>query len=279
KRFVMESGTCMSGLPISSVAQAQGVSAGLVNEFCSGAPDAIECLRALPASDIVNWGASAGISGAGWAPVVNPADPLLPKHPKALIAAGKYNKGQIIVGSNAREWGLFQLIGQPTMSSVAMLNATLSVQFGPVAPAVSQHYASTATDATANDVYVRLMTDVLFRCPARALARATSAQGSTVYLYHFEHGAAYHAFELPYVFGNPNPTLGAPSLAEPLRTYVQSGLTSFAKTGNPNVAGLPSWPKYATASDQHVALTNTPVVGTGLSKADCDFWDYINSLQ
>jgi hypothetical protein len=27
-----------------------------------------------------------------------------------------------------------------------------------------------------------------------------------------------------------------------------------------------------------VSLTNTPTAGTGLSKSNCDFWDYINSL-
>lgn len=279
KRFVMESATCVAGLPISTLAQAQAVGAGLANNFCTGATDVIACLRGIPAADLVAWGAGAGISGAGWAPVVNANDPLLPQHPKALIAAGNYNKGNIIVGSNAREWGLFQAVkAAPVVTSVAALSATINATFGPIAAYVNGQYASTATDATANDVYVRLMTDYLFRCPARALARATSANGSTVFLYHFEQGAAYHAFELPYVFGNPNENLGAPTLEEPLRKYIQIGLTNYAKSGSPNIAGFPSWPKYATATDQHVALSSTPALGTGLSNADCNFWDYINSL-
>lgn len=280
KRFVMQSATCVAGLPISTVAQAQTIGGELAQNFCEGASgaDLVACLRTVPAAELVAWGAERGISGAGWAPVVNPADPLLPQHPKAMIAAGNYNKGNIIVGSNAREWGLFQAIGaSPVIADVAQLHATIDATFGPIAPLVKQQYP--ATDATANTVFVRLMTDYLFRCPARALARQTSAKGSTVYLYHFEEGAAYHAFELPYVFGNPNPNLGAPTLVEPLRKYIQTGLGNYARTGTPSAAGLTGWPKYSIPGDQYVSLKNPISVGSGLAKADCDFWDYIASLQ
>ena len=153
-----------------------------------------------------------------------------------------------------------------------MIDAT----FGLAAPLVKQHYV--ATDETANGVFVQLMTDSLFRCPARALARQATAQGSTVYLYSFEEGAAYHAFELPYVFGNPNPNLGAPTLVEPLRELIQTGLGNYAATGNPNASNKNGWPKYQTTSDKHAMLKATPAIGSGLSSADCDFWDYITSL-
>jgi para-nitrobenzyl esterase len=280
KRFVMESATCVAGLQISTLPQAQAVGRELAATFCTGASDVVACLRNVPAADLVAWGANRGISGAGWAPVVNPADPLLPQHPKALIAAGNYNKGNIIVGSNAREWGLFQATGSsPVLSSVAALGYTIDAQFGALSPLVKQQYAATATDATANSAYVRLMTDMLFRCPARALARQASAKGSVVFLYHFEEGAAYHAFELPYVFGNPNPNLGAPTLVEPLRKYMQLGLASFARSGSPNVSGQISWPRYTLASDQHISLKAAIATGSALSKADCDFWDYVTSLQ
>jgi para-nitrobenzyl esterase len=276
KRFVMESGTCVAGLAINSKPQAQAIGTELANAFCSGATDVVSCLRAVPAEQLIAWGADRGISGAGWAPVWNPADPLLPQHPKALIAAGNYNKGNIIVGSNAREWGLFQAIGaSPVIPSVAALAAAIDQQFGPIAPYVKGQYVTGQTDATANDAFVRLFTDYLFRCPARALARQTTARGTSAFLYHFEEGAAFHAFELPYVFGNPNPRLGATTLAEPLREYIQNGFGAFARSGVPNQ----SWPRYTLAADQHISLKNpTPTVGANLSKADCDFWDYIGSL-
>ena len=122
KRFVMESATCVAGLPINTKVQANAIGVGLSDALCAGATDVVACLRAAPAADIAAYGAGSGISGAGWAPVVNAADPVLPSHPRQLIAAGNYNKGNIIVGSNAREWGLFQAIGaSPVLTSVAGL--------------------------------------------------------------------------------------------------------------------------------------------------------------
>jgi len=278
-RFVFESGACVGGLPINTKAQANAVGSALAANFCSTATDVVSCLRAVPAADLIAWGANNGISGAGWAPVINAADPVLPAHPAALISAGKYNKGPIILGSNKREWGLFQAIGQaPAVPNVATLSAVIDATFGAASPYVKAQYATTATDATANETYIRLMTDYVFRCPTRALARLTTSKGSKAFLYSFEEGAAYHAFEIPYVFNNPNPQLGAVTLAEPLRQVVQIGLANFSKTGNPNGTGKIYWPAYATATDNHGVLVATPTTGTALAKADCDFWDYLASV-
>lgn len=145
---------------------------------------------------MVAWGADRGLTGAGWIPVVNAADPILPEHPTRLIAAGNYNQGPIILGSNARELGLFQSVGHaPKVASVAELNEVLEEMFGPLVPFVLWAYP-TPDDRSANDLYVQLMTDLLIRCPARALARSVSAQGTRAYLYHFEEGLAYHVYEL-----------------------------------------------------------------------------------
>jgi len=273
-RFIMQSATCVQGLPILTEPQARAIGEELAEFFCAGQADVVTCLREVPAAELVAFGADRGISGAGWAPVVNPDDPFLPVHPRQFIASGDYNKGPFIVGSNAREWGLFQALGAPLIPTVAAFNAAVAAQFGPIAPLVQAQYQP-SSDAEANPAFVRLMTDFLFRCPARTLARLATAQGSTAYLYHFEWELAYHAFELPYVFGNPNPRLGAPTLAEPLRHDIQTYWTTFAWQGNPNSRGLLFWPRYTTATDQHMALTIPTAVGTGLSKADCDFWDSV----
>ena len=270
QRYIMQSGTCVAGLPISSKAQAQAIGVELANTLCAGASDTLACLRDKPASEVIAFGATRGISGAGWAPVINPDDEFLPEHPTALIASRDYNRrAEVIVGSNAREWGLFQAIGaSPRPTSVAALHATLDAQFGPLAPTLKAVYP--ATDATASLVYMNLMTDYLFRCPARELARQLTQQGTTSYLYSFDEGAAYHAFELPYVFGNPNPQLGAPVLVEPLREAVQTHWTAFAHDGDPNAAGQLAWPEYDAASDQHMSLKAVPTVGSGLAKSQCD---------
>lgn len=277
QQFIMESAACVGGLPVVSKASADALGTAMGNELCPGAADPIACLRAKPVSDLLGWRANAGISGAGWAPVYNPNDPLLPAKPAAIIASGNYNKGPFITGTNKNEWGLFQLAGlSPSITTIAQFQAAVSAQFGPLAPAVLQQYPVNS-DAEANGVFITLMTDAVFRCPTRRLARLATAQGSQVHLYSFEEGLAYHAMEIPYVFGNPSPIL-APMLIESLRSTVQSYWTSFAIDGDPNTTGQPTWPLYDSASDQHMTLKASSVVGAGLSQAQCNFWDYVATL-
>jgi len=278
-RFVMQSGACVGGMPISKKDDAHVVGAGLAAALCSEATDVVACLRAKPAAEVVAYGAASGISGAGWAPVINAADPFLPEHPIKLITKGNYNKGGFMVGSNANEWGLFQLIGAtPVIRTVTELNAAIDAQFAELAPLVKLQYV-TLSDDEANDTFVRLMTDAVFRCPARVLSRLTTVQGTPGYLYSFEQGNAYHAYDIPYVFGEPNARLGAPTLVEPLRATMQTYWTQFAKNGSPNALGQPYWPRYDLLTDRYMTLDASPSVGTGLLRVACDFWGALYLLD
>lgn len=292
-RFIMQSGTCDSAGTTSTVAQARATSARVVNAVCAGRSDVVACLRAAPASELAAVPVQTSIFDLGFLPVVNPADPLLPQSPKAAITAGNYNKGASIIGSNARELGLFQLSGAaPVVRTIAELGAVIDARFGPLSPQVKQQYTA-ASDADANDTLTRLGTDLIFRCPARALARRTAGQGSQVFLYHFEEGIAFHAFELPYVFKAPNPILGAATLVEFVSEQFQTAFTSFAAVGEPQPSlappggpvtdvvfgDLPPWPRYTAATDRHIAVKRISEEGTGLSRADCDFLESIGAVQ
>jgi para-nitrobenzyl esterase len=197
----------------------------------------------------------------------------MPAKPADLIAQGKYNHGPMIVGTNKSEWGLFQA-GTGPIPSAAAFAATVDAQFGPIAPLVKAQYV-VGSDAEANTVYIRLMTDVMFRCPTRTLARATAAQGSRVYLYSFEEGMAFHAFEMSYVFG---PQFNfEPSYVESTITTMRGYWGNFAARGNPNGRSLPEWPAYDSVSDQNMTLKTPFVVSSGLARSDCDFWDALSS--
>jgi para-nitrobenzyl esterase len=274
QRFILESGSCIGGALIRTKEQAAATGAELSAALCSDG-DTVECLQGLEGTDVIAWGNERGLFGAGWAPTVNPDDDVLPEPAEALIEAGKYNQGAVILGTNKNEWGLFTFLGATDLSSVDKMHAEMERQFATIPaalPAIKAHYP--ATDVTASETYVRLVTDGIFRCPTRALARALSAQGSATYLYSFEQGAAYHAYELPFVFGNPNPLLGV-SEVEPLHGILKDYWTSFAKTGEPVAESQPEWPAY-DAEDRHLVLTDEPSVGSALSSDDCDFWDTLS---
>jgi para-nitrobenzyl esterase len=270
QRFIMESGVCIGGIgTLFDKAGANALGVALAEAFCPGASDVVACLRSQSADELEAWGKERGLAGAGWAPCYDANDPLLPAHPYQLIAQGQYNHRPIVVGTNKSEFGLFQAI-TGTIQTAAQFAAVVDAQFGPIAPWVKAQYAVTS-DAEANPVFIRLMTDVLFRCPTRTFVRAAAAQGSTVYLYSFEEGMAFHAFELSYVFGpqfNFEPTYVASTL-----TTMQRYWSHFAAKGDPNACHLPRWPVYDTAGEQYMILKTPFQASSGLAKADCDFWD------
>lgn len=273
-RFVFESGVCTGETLLKKKADGDMLGKALSDELCAG-QEPVACLRAKSVMDLTDWRKSSGLFGAGFVPVYNAADPLLPDNPSKLVEAGNYNKGNILAGTNLREWGLFQSLGAAKPATIADLGPAIDMQLGPTigaagSAAVTAHYKP-ATDAEANDAMIRLMTDSAFRCPTRALARQATKKGSKVYLYSFEQGMAYHAFEIPYIFGNPNPLL-APMLDEPTLMTMQGFVMQFAITGDPNGRGSLMWPAYDEASDQHMSLKTASAAGTGLAKADCDFW-------
>jgi len=100
--------------------------------------------------------------------------------------------------------------------------------------------------------------------PARFAASAFAANGSPVYLYRFSYvqaamrermrDGAPHGGEIGFVFG----TLGTGGFGPPLpptpqdlkvSRMAQSYWVNFAKSGDPNGAGLPPWPRYDPSKD------------------------------
>lgn len=108
--------------------------------------------------------------------------------------------------------------------------------------------------------------DIVFAEPARALAALHARNGQPSYLYRFNvisssvrhrlRGTT-HAQERQYVFD----TLHASPYATDDNDKVQAQhavtyWTNFAKTGDPNGAGQPAWPKYSAASDTLLEFAN-----------------------
>ena len=100
--------------------------------------------------------------------------------------------------------------------------------------------------------------------PARFAARAFAASGSPAYLYRFSYvqtamrermrSGTPHGGEIAFVFG----TLGTAAFGPPVpptpedqavSKVAQGYWVNFAKTGDPNGAGLPTWPRYDSGKD------------------------------
>jgi len=100
-----------------------------------------------------------------------------------------------------------------------------------------------------------------------------------------EGGVSSHAMELHYVFGevdDPDPwkvlhflyrsggaKSPAPVIAEAERKVSEAMMTmwtQFARTGNPNVGGMVTWPSYEEAADQYLYIAEPLQVKTGFSQ-------------
>ena len=116
--------------------------------------------------------------------------------------------------------------------------------------------------------------DALYGWTAERLARKQAALGLPSYLYLWDHGYpaadsaglhAFHASELPYVFGtfDATPPLWPKNAHTPAEDALAEAMgdywTSFARTGRPQAKHAPDWPAYAPdARYMHIAATPMP---------------------
>ncbi len=111
--------------------------------------------------------------------------------------------------------------------------------------------------------------------PARFAANALAANGSPVYRYRFSYvqtamreqmrTGTPHGGEIAYVFGTLSAGRGGAPTPEDqaVSRMAQSYWVNFARTGNPNGAGLPTWPRHDPGTDQIFEFRPDGTAGAG----------------
>ncbi len=243
-------------VPSLAVAEAMG------QEFLSklGAAS-ITAGRALPAEKIQE-ALGPGLAGGFWP--VDDGD-VLPGDQYVLYGQGRFNDTPVLIGTNSDEGALFIQGGVTS----AAFEGQIRAGYGEHADEILAVYPH-ATDGEAVEAAQDMFRDSAFAWPTWTWARLQSAKGKgAAYVYYFDHRTpqrptgAWHADDIPYVFRNLGSGFVGPgfqgagttrpedaAMSELVSTY----FTNFAKSGDPNGAGLPQWPAFTEARQQVMFL-------------------------
>lgn len=185
---------------------------------------------------------------------------IVPRDIHARYSEGRFNDTPVIVGSNSDEGASFS--GAPV--AAGDFEARIREQFGEQADAILAAYPH-STDSEAQRSMRDLQRDESFAWPAWAWARQQAQHGEhEAYVYYFDHrtpsspeGAA-HAAEIRYIFGTLH-TQGEPRPEDlDMASLIRSYWVNFARTGDPNGAGLPQWPAFRTDAPRAMVFDEEP---------------------
>jgi para-nitrobenzyl esterase len=203
---------------------------------------------------------------------------FLTRPPAEAFADGWSRDIPVIVGTNRDEATFFgaRNASMPTDGDLdeAGLAAALA-HLGDSANDLIAAYRAELPEASGRDVFIAALSDQVMRIPSVRLAEALIAGGSsTVWMYLFCYGVppmgATHGLEIPFVFDNVNEA----SLMKPTanRTRIADQMSeawlAFARSGDPQHAGIPDWPAYDTEDRATILFDReTTVVADPLGQA------------
>ena len=180
----------------------------------------------------------------------------------------------ILAGFNQGEIRSLMVLAPPVPKSEADYVKTIRAQYGDLADDFLKLYPS----SDMKESILAATRDGLYGWTAERLVRKQTALGKPSFLYLWDHGYpamddaglhAFHASELPYVFGTAGatPPLWPKIPPFPKEHALSDAMigywTSFAKTGHPTASGAPAWPAFDdTGSYMH--FTDTPHPATDL---------------
>jgi para-nitrobenzyl esterase len=228
----------------------------------------LQKLRRLPATALLGGANAGGVTH----PVIEPY--VLPVSPYEAFASGQQNDVPLLIGSNADEARALTNVAGVKAST---FDAGVESSFGALPAAIMAAYPHT-TDMEARQARLDLERDLRFGWDMWAWARLQAATGAShVYYYSFQQKppfpvdsvyagwGASHFAELWYVFGHLNQAPWHWSTADrKLAEEISDYWTNFARSGDPNGMGLPTWPAFAN-TDSRVLYLGDPIEERGVA--------------
>jgi len=226
-------------------------------------------LRSMDAAKLVN-----ATVQTGYFPLGTVDDHILPQQLVEVFDRGAQAKVPILAGFNSGEIRSLRFLAPPAPKDAATYEAAIRKRYADLADDFLKLYPSNQPE----DSVLATTRDALYGWTSERLVTKQTAQGQPSYLYFFDHGYpaadaaglhAFHASELPYVFGTTDrtPALWPKVPESPQETELSDAMigywTSFATAGVPKAANQASWPAYGAARG-YMLFADTPRPGTQL---------------
>lgn len=242
-----------------------------VGQMLSGAlqaPD-LATLRGMDAQELTD-----GAAKVGFAPFGVVDGLVLPGQLVDIFDRGEQAPVPVLAGFNQGEIRSLMMLAPKPSADAAGYELAIRERYGDMSDAFLRLYPAT----NYKESILATTRDSLYGWTADRLARSQNRLGRDAYLYLFDHGYpatetaglhAFHAAELPYVFGTlDRTTVNWPRIPDTAdeRALSNSMLdywASFARDGRPVAAQAPAWPAYG-ASRSYMHFGAKPVARTSL---------------
>ncbi len=271
KRAISESGEWM-GLGIAKMAPRERQEQATVAAAEKAGAKSLADMRAMSAEDVMKNFRNQGGTVDGY---------YVPEDLSKTFAEGRQNPVDLLTGSNGTEFGQLRPL------TVDAFKTNMDRQYKDLAPLAMKAYTP-SSDAEAATMAQITSADTM-AWGQRLYADDQAKLGKQAWLYHFTFHppgppekpdpGPTHASEIAYVFNNLEKPHEIPDASDPalsakdpkaikLADQMGSYWTNFAKTGNPNGPGLPTWPSVKQLGPgESMVLDATPGKGEVLTPA------------
>jgi para-nitrobenzyl esterase len=223
----------------------------------------LAALRAMDGGKLIE-----AAPATGYAPWPTIDGHVLPRQLVDVFDRSEQAPVPILTGFNSGEIRSLRILAPPPPATASEYETTIRERYQDLAAEFLRLYPS----SNLQESVWATTRDALYGWTSERLVRKQAAIGQPSFLYFFDHGYpaeeaaglhAFHASELPYVFGtfSGTPPLWPKVPVTPEETKLSDAMigywSSFARTGRPQAANEPDWPAFGSTG-AYMAFTAAP---------------------